>query len=59
MPDSSDESRQEIVITDIRVPFSSLLELVFKVSMAAIPSLVVLATMGVLAWAVIWLALNP
>jgi len=43
-----DEDRQEVVITDIKIPFWSLVVLMVKWSIAAIPATVILFLIGLL-----------
>ena len=42
-----DEDRQEVVITDIRVPFWSLVWILVKLAIAAIPACIILFLLGV------------
>jgi hypothetical protein len=43
--------RQEVVVTDIRMPFGSMVAFMVKWSIASIPALFILVFLGALFWA--------
>ena len=49
MPD--DENKQRVVVTDIRMPFFSMVIFMVKWAIAAIPAFVILTVIGIFTWA--------
>lgn len=45
-PEVTLSSRQGVVITDVHIPFGSLVTLLVKVAVAAIPALIILGALG-------------
>jgi hypothetical protein len=50
---SDEANRQTVVVTDIRMPFSSMVIFMVKWAIAAIPAFVILTVIGVLTWALL------
>ena len=45
--------RQEIAVTDIDMPFGSMIKFMVKWAIASIPALIILMVLGAVAWAVL------
>lgn len=45
-------SKQEVIVTDIRIPFGSMVVLIIKWALAAIPAMIILALLGFFASAI-------
>ena len=48
------EERKEVVVTDVRIPFFSLMVLTIKWVLASIPALIILWFLGMLGMMVFW-----
>jgi len=48
---SSESDKQEVRVTDIRMPFGSMVVFMVKWAVASIPALIILCVLGVLLWA--------
>lgn len=44
--------KQEVIVTDIRIPFGSMVVLIIKWALAAIPAMIILAVLGLLVSAI-------
>ena len=49
----SDDERQRVVVTDVRMPFTSMVVLLVKLAIAAIPALIILSVIGALVTAIL------
>ena len=47
------ESRQQVVITDIRMPFGSMVAFMVKWTLASIPAFIILFVVGAIFWGVL------
>jgi hypothetical protein len=45
--------RQEMVVTDIDMPFGSMIKFMVKWAIASVPALIILMVLGAVAWAVL------
>jgi hypothetical protein len=45
--------RQEMVVTDIDMPFGSMIKFMVKWAIASVPALIILTVLGAVAWAVL------
>jgi len=50
---SNETQRQAIVVTDIDMPFGSMIRFMVKWSIASIPALIILMFLGTLVWGVL------
>jgi hypothetical protein len=50
---SNGTPRQEFVVTDIDMPFGSMIKFMVKSAIASVPALIILMVLGAIAWAVL------
>jgi hypothetical protein len=49
----SDDERQRVVVTDVKMPFTSMVVFLVKLAIAAIPALIILSVLGALVTAIL------
>ena len=50
MPTSVSDTKSHVIITDVHMPFGSMVTLMVKWTIASIPAMIILAIIGCLAW---------
>lgn len=57
-PVSGDDGARHVVVTDVRMPFASMVVFLVKLAIAAIPAMIILSVIGALATALMGVVLE-